>query len=655
MRRGLRGLGVVGLALGLGLTAVPAFADEQPAVAGVSLIVGLQAGTATDAPVDRLTERTDVDVVDSTPIAADSAVTVEVPAGDVAEATAVLRTDPAVRYVEVDEIATTTVVPNDPSYPSQWSLPLTKVTQAWNSTRGSSSVTVAVIDTGVKPVSELSGRLLSGYDFVNNDSNATDDEGHGTMTATVLAGGGGNDVGIAGVCWLCRILPVKVLGANGSGTYSDIAEGIRYAADKGADVINLSLGGSADSQALRDAVTYAVGKGSLVIAAAGNDGSSAKHYPAAIPAVLAVGASTSGDTRYSWSNWGSTWVDIAAPGCNLAQNTAGQVTQFCGTSSATPFVAGVAGLLASVTPSPTAARIRTALTSSARGLTGKWVAAGSGRVDAAAALDALPFWVMGVTSGAALNPVSATLRPHVAAGSGITQVRAKLNGTTLATATGAPWTLNMDTSAVNGDATLTLTALAGATTKATLTLPVIVDRVLPETSFRFPAPSALVRGTVSIGANAWDKVGVAKVQLLLGSTVVAVDYAAPFALQWRSGVRNGNTVLTLRTYDRAGNVSLASRTVVADNWGPSAVISSGPSSGTRRIRGTVNVGAKAADRNGIRFLDLLVNGKVVSRSTSGAHTFPVNTARYGSTLKVQVRAFDRAGNLRSSPIRTWYR
>jgi thermitase len=655
MRRGLRGLGVAGLALGLGLTAVPAFADEAPAGDAVSLVVGLRSGTDTDAPVDRLTDRTDVDVMDSAPIAADSAVTVEVPAGDVAETAAALRSDPDVRYVEVDQVATTSVVPNDPSYSSQWGLPRAKVTQAWSATTGSTGITIAVVDTGVKSVSELSGRLLTGYDFVNGDTNATDDEGHGTMTATVLAGRGNNSIGIAGICWSCRVLPVKVLGADGSGLYSDIAQGIRYAADQGAEVINMSLGGSADSQVLRDAVTYAVGKGSLVIAAAGNDGSSAKHYPAAIPEVLAVGASTAGDARYPWSNWGSTWVDIAAPGCNLAQDTAGQVAQFCGTSSATPFVAGVAGLLASVTPTPTAAQIRTALTSSADSLSGNWIASTSGRVNAAAALDALPFWVKGVTSGAALNPLSATLRPHVAADSGITEVSAKLDGVTLATATSAPWTLVLDTSGVSGAATLTLTALAGATTRATLTLPVIVDRDLPETSFRFPAASALVRGTVTVGANAWDKVGVAKVQLLVGSTIVAVDSAAPFALQWPSGVRNGATVLTLRTYDKAGNLSVSSRTVVADNWGPSAVITSSPAGGTRRIRGTVKVGAKAADRNGIRFLDLVVNGKVVSRSTSGAHTFPVDTARYGSSLKVQVRAFDRAGNVRYSPTRTWYR
>jgi thermitase len=646
---------VIGLVTGLALTGMPAFADEQPAAA-VSLVVGLRAGADADAPVERLTDHTDVDVVDTEPIADDSALTVDVASDEVAEAAEALRTDPNVTYVEVDQVATAAVVvPNDAFYGDQWGVPLAKVNRAWDSTTGSAAVTVAVIDTGVKVGADLSGRVLPGYDFVNNDSNATDDEGHGTMTASVLAAAGNNGTGVAGVCWTCRILPVKVLGANGSGLYSDIAEGIRYAAAHDADIINLSLGGDVDSQVLRDAVTYAVGKGSLVIAAAGNDGSSAKHYPAAIPNVLAVGASTVGDTRYSWSNYGSSWVDIAAPGCNLAQGTNGLVNQFCGTSSATPFTAGVAGLLASVTPTPTAAQIRTALTSSASGLTGSWVASSSGRVDAAAALDALPFWVTGVSSGAALRGTSVTLRPHVGTGSGITEVKAKLNGATVATATTSPWNLVVNTSDVTGAATLTVSALAGATSRGSLTLPVVVDRTVPATSFRFPAASALVRGTVTIGANAWDAIGVAKVQLLLGTALVDVDYAAPFVLQWPSGVRNGATVLTLRTYDRAGNVTQSNRTVTADNWGPSVVVTSAPSSGTRSIRGTRKVAVKAADAHGIARLELLVNGSVASRYVGTVHTFAVDTSRYGRSMTVRVRAYDRAGNVRYTPMRTWYR
>lgn len=245
---------------------------------------------------------------------------------------------------------------------ASWGIARSHVDQAWSTTQGSARVIIAVVDTGVSRVPGLAGRLLPGYDFVNGDKDATDDNGHGTMAAGVIAAAGADRTGI---CAKCRILPVKVLGPKGAGSYTDIARGIRYAADQHATIINLSLGGGDDSQVLRDAVAYAVGRGSLVIAAAGNKGTAAPHYPAAIPAVLAVGGITSTGARYSWSNYGG-WVDITAPGCNPARGRDGKVAQFCGTSSATPFVAGVAGLLASTTPAPDAAAIRAALTCSAQ-------------------------------------------------------------------------------------------------------------------------------------------------------------------------------------------------------------------------------------------------------------------------------------------------
>jgi subtilisin family serine protease len=253
-----------------------------------------------------------------------------------------------------------TAAPAQAATTAPWGMVRGHVDRAWSTTHGSSRVIVAVVDTGVSRVPGLAGRILPGHDFVNDDNDATDDNGHGTMAAGVIAAAGAN-----GICWTCRILPVKVLGPKGAGSYTDIALGIRYAADQHATIISLSLGGAEDSRLLRDAVAYAVGKGALVIAAAGNRGTTTPHYPAAIPAVLAVGGITATGARYSWSNYGS-WVDITAPGCNPAQGRDGVVAQFCGTSSATPFVAGVAALLASTAGAPGAQAIRAALTSSAQ-------------------------------------------------------------------------------------------------------------------------------------------------------------------------------------------------------------------------------------------------------------------------------------------------
>ncbi|MGA5301344.1 S8 family serine peptidase [Nucisporomicrobium flavum] len=566
----LRALTAGLIAGGIALAPSPVLAAPSPADAEpVSLVVGLRAGDSAGVVADL---EKSVDVVAAEPLT--GAVAVDVPAGQATEAADVLRADPAVAYVEQDHLATIATTPNDPAYGAQWGVTRTRVDDAWDTTRGRGGVVVAVVDTGVKALPDLSGRILPGYDFVNDDSNATDDQGHGTSTADVIAGSGDNGVGIAGICWFCKILPVKVLNSSGVGSYSDIAEGIRWAADKGADIINLSLGGDSDSQVLRDAVAYASGKGVLVLAAAGNDGSSALHYPAAIPSVIAVGASTSTDTRYSWSNYGSSWVDLAAPGCNPAQSMNGIVTQFCGTSSATPFAAGVAALLASTTPTPTAATIRSALTTSADKITGGWVASSSGRVNAAAALASLP---------------------------------------------------------------------------------VADDAVAPATSFVSPSASALVRGTVKVSAKATDDIGIAKVELLAGGVVVNVDRVAPYTLAWRPAIRGGTMTLMLRAYDRGGNVATATRKVLVDNWGPAVRITSGPASGTRHIRKTRYVGAQATDRNGIRSMELLVNGKIIQRYAGSTHTFAVQTWKFGSKLKVQIRAYDRAGNVSYAAARTWYR
>jgi thermitase len=458
------------VAAGMSLAGSPARADQQP----VSLIVGTRDGAVEldDVPVLK-TERLP------------GALSVEVPASEVAEATEALRDDPGVTYVEPDHVAYAAVAPNDPRFGVQWGIARTRVAQAWATTRGTGRITVAVVDTGVTALPDLAPRLLPGYDFVNHDGNAADDNGHGTMAAGVIGATANNRVGIAGICWLCRILPVKVLGAGGSGSYSDIAEGIRYAADRGADIVNLSLGGRSDSRLLREAVAYAAGKGALVLAAAGNENSSAPHYPAAIPSVVAVGGSTAGEGRYPWSNHGG-WVDLAAPGCNPAQTNRGTLAQFCGTSSATPFAAGVAALLASTTPQPSAAVIGKALTASAVPLAGTWVAAG--RIDAAAALATLPA--------------------------------------------------------------------------------VAVDRAAPTTSFRFPAPSAVVRGTVAVGARAADDTGVRKVELMAGTRLVGTDTTSPYAFRWSPAGRTGPVHLTLRAYDRAGNLSTARLTVRAERPAP---------------------------------------------------------------------------------------
>ncbi len=649
-----RGLTVLPLVVGVVLAgaASPAAAHE-PASPAVSLVVGVEPATGDlTAPVERLEDGTDVAVSGAEPVAGAHAVTVDVPAGDVAEAAAALRADPAVAYVEPDHVATTAdVYVNDPYRSTQWGLDKAHVPAAWDVARGAPHVVVAVVDTGVTASSDLAGRVLPGYDFVNGDSNAADDHGHGTQVASVITGAPNNRAATAGICWYCRILPVKALSRNGSGTYSAIAKSITWAADHGADIINMSLGGDRSSRLLTDAVAYATRKGVLVVAAAGNDGSSARHYPAATDGVLSVGASTGDDRRYEWSNWGASWVDVAAPGCNRAQTRTNTVDWFCGTSSATPFVAGIAALVRSREPEPSAEQIRKLLTATAKPVPGGWVA--KGRVDAAAL--ARPAWNSDVTTGQYLSGTVA-LRPWYTRSLGVAKVVASLGGVAKATDTAPPWHLAVNTADVAGPAALTLTAYnaGGAPVGQALTAAVTVDNAAPTVSFRSPGATARVGRTVTVQADAADAIRVAKVQLLARGAVVATDTAAPWSLSWRS-TGNGSTPLTLRAYDGAGHVAAAARTVTLDNGGPSAAIVAGPPDGRRNVRGTVRVRVTASDAAGVARVQLLVNGKEVGSATGSSATFAVDTARHGRTLKVQARAYDRVGNATTTGTRTWRR
>lgn len=294
--------------------------------------------------------------------------------GRAADVARELGKDPKVRRVSLDYRRTASAVPNDPGYVynDQAYLKTIRMPEAWDRTKGSTSQVIAIVDTGVNGSHEdLYGRVLGGYNALTNTptvANAsTDDNGHGTMTAGVAAANTNNGLGIAGVAWAGgRVMPVKVLDANGYGWDSDIAEGVAWAADHGAKVINLSLGGYQDNPALQEAVAYASGKGAVVVAAAGNDGDSMPTYPAAYPDVLAVGATDSAGKLTDFSTSGD-WVDVAAPGLGIVMPGLGQDYRIGdGTSFAAPMASGVAALARSVYPTLTPAQVIDRIRATAR-------------------------------------------------------------------------------------------------------------------------------------------------------------------------------------------------------------------------------------------------------------------------------------------------
>jgi thermitase len=283
-----------------------------------------------------------------------------------------LLTLPGVRYVERNYLV---FACNDPMLSQQWGLTRIQAAQAWGIAAPQRTVYLAIIDTGVdanhpdlsQRVRRYSNGTVYGYNTQLNNANTNDFHGHGTHCAGIAAAHTGNGVGIAGVASTApvQVMPVKVLNDQGFGTMSDVARGIIWAADNGAHVLSLSLGGNAGTQQLADAVNYAWNRGCMVVAAAGNNGSNAPFYPAYYENALAVAASDPNDRLTDFSQYGA-WVDIAAPGSNILSTVPGnRYEAWSGTSMACPHVAGAAALIWSCAPSLTNQQLRLALENNA--------------------------------------------------------------------------------------------------------------------------------------------------------------------------------------------------------------------------------------------------------------------------------------------------
>lgn len=241
------------------------------------------------------------------------------------QAIASLRAEPAILYAEPNWLGYAHLIPNDPFWPYQWHLPMMNINAAWDISNGG-GVVVAELDTGVSfenfdiygLAPDLAGTsFVPGYDFVNDDPNPDDDEGHGTHIAGTIAQTTGNGLGCAGAAFGATIMPVKVMDSTGSGTLTDIVDGIYYAANNGAKIINMSLGfGDNPTLVLEDAVNYAYNSGCLIICSAGNAGTNTPNYPASYPVCISVSGVRYDLTLGSYSNYGLD-IDLCAPGGDL--------------------------------------------------------------------------------------------------------------------------------------------------------------------------------------------------------------------------------------------------------------------------------------------------------------------------------------------------
>ncbi len=425
--------------------------------------------------------------------------------GQEAATVAALRRNPDVDFAELDYLAQATELPDDPALNLQWALPKIGLPAAWSVTTGTTGLVVAAVDSGLYlghpdlaskvwtnageiPGNGIDDDLNGKADDVNGwhfyqqwtpsgyipagNADVNDEFGHGTHVAGILGAATNNGLGIAGVSWGTRVMPVRVLDQYGNGWYSDIAAGIIYAADNGAKIINLSLGGATASATLCQAVKYAYEvKGSLVVAATGNAGG-AVYYPAACADVLAVAATDRADQRAGFSNFGPQ-VDLAAPGVEIYSTWPwldGYFTK-SGTSMAAPHVSGLAALVWSRWPDWANVAVGEQIIGTAVDVANPgWdPLTGWGRIDAAAALEAPPLPVLTATTTPTQSP---TLTPSVEATG--TQTLTPTAVTATPTATSTPTASPFPTETPTAVSTWTSTPSPDARPRRWVYLPFVV-------------------------------------------------------------------------------------------------------------------------------------------------------------------------------------
>lgn len=284
------------------------------------------------------------------------------------------------------------IEPNDELFlPYQWNLKQIEAGKGWNLANGE-DVTIAILDTGVDPNhQDLKDKIIKGYNVINDTNDFTDNHGHGTHVAGIAAALTDNVTGIAGVSWKSNLMPVKVLNEAGEGSSYEVAKGIYWAVDNGADVINMSLGDYNHSDILYDAVKYAYDRDVILISATGNDNVEQPMYPAHYDEVLAVAAVDEARNRAFFSNYGA-HVDVSAPGEHIPSSFPdNNYIVMSGTSMAAPHVAGLAALIRSLRPDLSNEEVYDVIKETARdlGMQGHDPYYGHGEIDVERALEAI--------------------------------------------------------------------------------------------------------------------------------------------------------------------------------------------------------------------------------------------------------------------------
>ena len=484
---------------------------------------------------------------------------------------------PHLKFAELDRRVASVLVSNDPYLGSEWHLAKINAAAAWDVSQGA-GVTIAILDTGVLP-GHPDLVQVPGWNFVDNNNNTADVQGHGTSVAGAAAAITNNGAGVAGVAGAAQIMPIRVADATGYAYYSTIASGVTYAADNGARVANASFSGVYASSSIQSAGNYLKSKGGLLVVAAGNSG--ANDGSPATSAMIPVSATDGSDLMASWSSYGS-YVAVAAPGVGIwTTSSDGSYRSASGTSFASPITAGVVALMMAAKPTLSSGQVESLLYSTALdlGTAGRDIYFGYGRIDAAAAVRAATSVVAADTQAPtatiaaplASSSVSGLATVDVSASDnvGVTKVVLKANGVDVATDTAGPFQFSWDTSKVaNGMSSLVAVAYdaAGNSKASTAVLVnvannVVADNTPPVVAIVSPANGSNVSGTVSVGVSASDTAGNSALQqtLYIDGKLVASGTGASLSYSWNTRkVSAGTHTLQAVAQDAAGNKTTAS-------------------------------------------------------------------------------------------------
>lgn len=600
---------------------------------------------------------------------------VELPTGaDEVKIMRALKKDRRLKNVELDMIVTHDLSITDPSYSNSWALPKIQAPTAWDTSNGD-GIIIAILDTGVDSTHpDLAANIVPGWNMWDNNADTTDIHGHGTWVAGAAAAAANNGSGSAGVSWASSIMPIRISRLDGFAYFSTIAQGIRWAADNGAKVVNNSFGGVAGSSIIQSAAEYLRSKGGVVVVSAGNTGTLLNYAPS--DSLLVAAATASNDVRPSWSSYGP-YVDISAPGVSIyTTSRGGGYSNVSGTSFSSPIVAATAALMLSANSDLTPADVGQILMSTAvdLGTIGFDDFYGAGRVDAAKAVEAARMMISVDNQAPTITiksptggEVAGTILVDVNYSDNVGVVRTELfaNGQKVITDNLPPFAFAWDsTSHPDGDYTLTAYAFDAAGNQASSPNVLVsisndtttTDTEAPVISFKSPTGGE-VSGTTPVSVNYSDNIDVVRVELYVNGQQTMTNSQAPFTLSWDTTLlADGAHTLTAHAFDEAGNEGTSStisvaikNTVIEDTTAP--VITNFNLTDGMKVSRKQTVSVSATDNQGIAQITLTIDGNIMATSGSNSLSYNWNTRAKGgqrnATYSVTVQVTDDAGNTTS--------